>query len=116
MTDYTDAEYWSSLVKMSISRYFILHALSTGPKHGYEIGKWVGEFTDGFCTPSEGALYPVLKEMEKGGYVESVTETVSGRLRKTYTLNEKGYEAYNKAVDAWTRTALLILKSRGLAE
>jgi PadR family transcriptional regulator PadR len=116
MIDYTDSEYWFSLVRMSISRYFILHALSTGPMHGYEIGKWVEEYTEGSVAPSEGALYPVLKELEQGGYVESVTQTVSGRMRKTYMLNDKGMEAYDRAVDAWTRAALLILKSRGLAE
>jgi DNA-binding PadR family transcriptional regulator len=116
MIDYTKPDYWSGLVKMSISRYFVLHALSIRPMHGYEISKWVSELTGGCCTPTEGGLYPMLKEFEQGGYVDCSEETVSGRSRKVYTLNEKGREAYNMGAEAWTSASMLILKSRGLAE
>lgn len=116
MLDYTQSDYWLGLVKMSTSRYFVLHALSTRPMYGYEISKWVNDLTDGCCTPTEGGLYPMLKEFEKGGYVDCNTEIVSGRARKVYTLNEKGREAYNKAIEAWMGAATLILKSRGHVE
>jgi DNA-binding PadR family transcriptional regulator len=114
MVDYTQPEYWSGLVKMSLSRYFVLYALSIRPMHGYEISKWVSEMTGGCCSPTEGGLYPMLKEFELGGYVESSSQKVSGRERKIYSLNEKGLEAYNKGIEAWTEAAMLILKSRGL--
>jgi PadR family transcriptional regulator, regulatory protein PadR len=116
MIDYTQSDYWLGLIKMSTSRYFVLHALSIRPMHGYEISKWVGEITGGCCSPTEGGLYPMLKEFEQGGYVDCNTEIVSGRARKVYMLNEKGREAYNIAAEAWTGAAMLILKSRGLVE
>lgn len=99
------------MVKMSLSRYFVFHALSLKPMHGYEISKWIGTITGECCRPSEGALYPLLKELEQGGYVLSKTELVSGRNRKVYTLTSKGVMSYKKAVDVWKTAADLILQS-----
>ncbi|MGE5380833.1 MAG: PadR family transcriptional regulator [Methylocystaceae bacterium] len=110
MVDYADASYWQSLIKMSLSRYFVFHALAQGPKHGYEISKWVTEVTNGCCSPSEGALYPMMKEIEQGEYVECHTEMVSGRSRKIYTLTDKGRLAYDLARVSWTDAARLILE------
>jgi DNA-binding PadR family transcriptional regulator len=111
LKDYTDPSYWQSLIKMSLSRYYVFHALAQGPKHGYEISKWVTEVTSGCCSPSEGALYPMMKEIEQGDYVKCHTELVSGRSRKIYTLTEKGKLAYELAKASWTDAAHLILES-----
>lgn len=111
MADYTKKDYWENLVKMSLSRYFVLFALSQNPMHGYDISKWIGESTKGCCSPTEGSLYPMLKEFEKGGYVTSETISVSGRERKVYTLTEKGLMAFDVAKEVWGHTAELILES-----
>ena len=108
MTDYTDKAYWENLVKMSLSRYFVMYALSQKPMHGYDISKWIGEATKGCCQPTEGSLYPMLKEFEKGGYVSSQTLTVSGRERKVYTLSEKGLQALSMGKEVWGSTADII--------
>jgi PadR family transcriptional regulator, regulatory protein PadR len=55
----------------------------------------------GNCSPSEGALYPALREFEEGGYLTSESEVVSGRQRKVYTLTDKGRDAFRVGVDAW---------------
>jgi DNA-binding PadR family transcriptional regulator len=57
--------------------------------------------TKGCCSPSEGALYPTLREFEQGGYVTSETEVVSGRERRVYTLTDKGREAFRVGLEAW---------------
>ena len=111
MTDYTNKAYWENLVKMSLSRYFVMYALSQKPMHGYDISKWIGEATKGCCHPTEGSLYPMLKEFEKGGYVTNEAITVSGRERKVYTLTEKGLEALRAAKEVWGHTAELIKDS-----
>jgi len=108
MTDYTDKAYWENLVKMSLSRYFVMYALSQKPMHGYDISKWIGEATKGCCQPTEGSLYPMLKEFEKGGYVSSQALTVSGRERKVYTLSEKGLQALSIGKEVWGSTADII--------
>ncbi len=72
-----------------------------GPSHGYDIARAVERVTSGCCSPTEGGLYPVLREFEQGGYVTSEAEVVSGRERKVYTLTDKGLEAFRVGLEAW---------------
>ena len=103
--DYTDRAYWSGLIKMSLSKFFILCVLNARSMHGYEITKAVERSTDGCCSPTPGALYPVLKEFEAGGYVTCEAQVVGGRQRKVYTITDKGRDAFRVAVDAWTEVS-----------
>ncbi|QPC42769.1 PadR family transcriptional regulator [Kaustia mangrovi] len=86
---------------MSLSKFFILSALHRRPMHGYDIAKEVARMSNGCCSPTEGTIYPVLRQYEDGGYVTSHEETVSGRLRKVYELTERGHKAFEVAVAAW---------------
>jgi DNA-binding PadR family transcriptional regulator len=99
--DYTSREYWNGLIKMSLSKFFILCVLHTKPMHGYEIARTVERNTRGCCSPTEGTIYPVLREFEAGGYVTGRNELVNGRQRKVYTLTDKGRRAFAVAVEAW---------------
>jgi DNA-binding PadR family transcriptional regulator len=99
--DYTDRMYWNGIIKMSLSKFFILSILRRRPMHGYEITREVECATNGCCAPTEGTIYPVLKEFERGGYVSSHTEMVAGRERKIYTLSDKGRQAFAVATEAW---------------
>jgi len=100
--DYTSRAYWAGTIKMSLSKFFILSVLHDRPMHGYEIARAVERTTNGCCSPTEGTIYPSLREFEEGGYVTSEAEVVQGRKRKIYTLTDKGREAFRVAVDAWT--------------
>ena len=111
MTDYTSKTYWENMVKMSLSRYFVMYALTKKPMHGYDISKWIGEVTKDCCCPTEGSLYPMLKEFEEGGYITSETMSVSGRERKVYTMTDKGLDAFKTAMEVWGHTAGLIQDS-----
>lgn len=108
--DYTDRLYWSGIIKMSLSKFFILSVLQKRPMHGYEIAREVECSTQGCCAPTEGTIYPVLREFEEGGYVTSHSERVAGRGRKVYTLTDKGREAFAVAVDAWMEVAAHITR------
>lgn len=99
--DFTDRSYWAGTIKMALSRFFVLQVLHDGPAHGYDISRAVERTTNGCCSPSEGALYPTLREFEQGGYVTLETEVVSGRERRVYTLTEKGREAFKVGLGAW---------------
>lgn len=103
--DYTDRLYWNGIIKMSLSKFFILSVLRKHPMHGYEIAREVECSTRGCCAPTEGTIYPVLREFEQGGYVTVHTETVAGRGRKVYTLTNKGREAFAVATSAWMEVA-----------
>lgn len=97
-------EYWKSLVNMSLSRLLILRSLHRQPSHGYVVLQEVEEFTSGCCVPTYGTIYPVLKELENGGYCTSSYEIVGKRKRKVYTLTERGEKAYQMAMKAWEET------------
>ncbi len=113
--DYTDRSYWNGIIKMSLSKFFILSVLHKRPMYGYEIAREVDSATSGCCSPREGTIYPVLREFEEGGYVTVREETVGGRDRKVYALTRKGKEAFSVAVDAWMEVADLVKASRKIA-
>lgn len=100
------------MIKMCLSKFFILSVLHKQPMHGYQIAREVASATHGCCSPTEGTIYPVLREFEEGGYVTSHIETVSGRERKVYTLTELGRKAFSVAFDAWMEVTGYIEDSR----
>lgn len=112
--DFLSRAYWNGTIKMSLSKFFILSVLHQRPMHGYEVARAVEDTTNGCCSPTEGTIYPVLREFEEGGFVTSATETVSGRERKTYTLTEKGREAFKVAVSAWMDVTRCLLDAEKL--
>ena len=111
-SDYLDKSYWNGMIKMSLSRLFILRVLYEEKLHGYEITKRISEITNGCCAPSEGSLYPALNNFEKEGYLSSEKMKVNGRERKVYKLTEKGLKAYKVGIEAWEETANALLKAR----
>ncbi len=114
--DLTDRSYWAGTIKMALSRFFVLQVLHDGPAHGYDIARAVERTTKGCCSPSEGALYPTLKEFEQGGYLTSAAEVVSGRERKVYTLTDRGREAFRVGLGAWMDATEALLATRRAVE
>lgn len=114
--DYTCQDYWTGTIKMSLSKFFILRVLHDSPMHGYEIARAVERTTNGCCSPREGTIYPVLREFEEGGYVTCVSELVGGRQRKTYTLTDKGREAFRVGVAAWMEITDALNESKDVAD
>lgn len=103
--DLTDRSYWTGTIKMSLSKLFILRALFEAPAHGYEIARCVADMTKGCCSPTEGTIYPVLRDFEIGGYVTRTEAVVGGRTRKIYTLTDKGRDALRTALIAWAEAS-----------
>lgn len=113
--DLTNRAYWAGTIKMALSKFFVLRVLHDGPSHGYDIARAVERTTSGCCSPSEGGLYPVLREFEQGGYVTAEAEVVSGRERKVYTLTDKGREAFGVGVAAWMDVTEALVETRRVA-
>lgn len=113
--DFLSRSYWSGTIKMSLSKYFILCVLHEKPMHGYDIARAVEHTTSGCCSPTEGTIYPVLREFEEGGFVSVEAKVVSGRERKVYTLTDKGREAFQVALAAWMDVTKALTDSQKLA-
>ncbi|MGB9827596.1 MAG: PadR family transcriptional regulator [Thermosphaera sp.] len=79
--------------KIRLKRYLslkILEILSTGDRHGYALAKEI--FTTIGLKPNTSLLYPLLRILEKEGLISSRKETHGSRLKKVYTITEKGLE------------------------
>ena len=75
------------------TRYMILLLLAEGPKTGYELIKRMKSLlaeVGGGASP--GTVYPVLRDLEEEGYIESSEEPHGARQRKVYRITEKGVE------------------------
>ena len=114
--DFTSHAYWAGTIKMALSRFFVLQVLRDGPAHGYDIARAVERATSGCCSPSEGALYPTLREFEQGGYVTCAAEIVAGRERRVYTLTDKGREAFAVGLDAWMEATAVLTRTKRAAK
>ena len=80
----------------------VLQTLKWGPKHGYGIGKWIGERTAGAVELEESALYPALHRLEKKGLIEGGWgQTDTGRRARFYTLTKKGEKTLQKEAARW---------------
>jgi transcriptional regulator len=82
----------------------ILKTLTWGPKHGYDISKWVRQRTGDAIQIEEGALYPALRRLEKKGWLESEWGiSDSNREVKFYSLTPEGRANLKKLVNSWGR-------------
>jgi PadR family transcriptional regulator PadR len=73
--------------------------------YGYEIGKRLEELAGGALPMHQGALYPALRSLERGGLLASEVEpSVSGPPRRYYRITPQGQQALADWTVAWTRT------------
>ena len=80
----------------------ILRTLLSGPMHGYGIGRWIRENSQGVLTVEEGALYPALHRLKGKGLLESEWgRTETGRRAKFYELTEAGREELAEETRRW---------------
>ena len=84
----------------------ILKSLSQGPRHGYGVGRWIRDETEGELQVEEGALYPAMHRLENRRWIASewgISE--NNRRAKYYRLTARGAKHLNAEVERWTRYA-----------
>ena len=89
----------------------VLKALVFGPRHGYEIARWVRGITEGALEIDDGALYTSLHRMAKRGWVAAewgVTD--SNRRARYYSLTREGRRQLNAETRHWTEYAEAVFK------
>lgn len=82
----------------------ILKAVSWGPMHGYAIGRWIRQNTEGVLDVNEGALYPALHRLERRGLLSEewgISET--NREAKFYKLTAAGRRQLKAEIVRWER-------------
>ena len=89
----------------------VLKALGFGPRHGYEVARWVRDTTEGTLEIDDGALYTSLHRIEKRGWVEAEWgQAESGRRAKFYSLTRTGRKELSAETTAWTRYVEAVFK------
>ena len=91
----------------------ILRTLRAGPLHGYAIGRWIRETSDGVLQVEEGALYPALHRLEKKGFIEAEWgQTELNRPGRFYRLTAAGGRRLTAESERWrehTRAVAAVL-------
>jgi len=76
----------------------VLILLNKKPSHGYEIMKEINTRTKGFWKPTAGGVYPILRDLEKSGYIKGHWEKQNNRQLKVYPITESGELILRRAI------------------
>jgi DNA-binding PadR family transcriptional regulator len=92
MTDSEDktTASWMKEAQKGYIRMGVLILLNKKPSHGYEIMKEINSRTKGFWQPTAGGVYPILRDLEKSGYIKGHWETLKNRRLKVYKITPSG--------------------------
>ena len=90
-------------ITSGIASLILLRVLdgASEPMYGYQISKVLGIRSEESPLLKQGALYPILRSLEKYGLLSSKVEpSVSGPPRRYYTITPEG----RKSLTQWTGT------------
>ncbi|HEY4675081.1 MAG TPA: PadR family transcriptional regulator [Candidatus Bathyarchaeia archaeon] len=90
--------HWIKETQKGYIRIAVLILLRKKSHHGYEIMKEVRERTMGFWKPTAGGVYPILRNLEKSGYVKGEWAVQKNRKRKIYKITEAGNAVLERAL------------------
>lgn len=107
---YACQDYWRGILNASVCKLLILRAVCERPGHGYEIIRRVAALTHNACVPTEGTVYPVLREFEVCGCLTVHDDMVRGRTRYVYRATSQGRAALRAGLAVW-RHGLVKLRS-----
>ena len=77
---------------------------SEEPMYGYQIAKYLDDNRQDAPAMKQGALYPVLRSLEKNALLSSKVEpSVSGPPRRYYTITDEGRETLTLWAEIWSQ-------------
>ncbi|HFR3766903.1 PadR family transcriptional regulator [Streptococcus sp. A34] len=85
-------------VSSILIEFLILAMLEKQDSYGYEISQTIKIVAD----IKESTLYPILKKLEKAGYVTTYSQEFQGRKRKYYTITPAGRNHIPFLKGEWT--------------
>ena len=84
-------------VSALLIEYLILTIVSTQDSYGYEISQTIKLAAD----IKESTLYPILKKLEKSGFLTTYLQEYQGRKRKYYSITPAGKAQMEKLNTEW---------------
>ena len=74
------------------------------PMYGYQIAKLLDDNRQDAPAMKQGALYPVLRALEKNGLLSSEVEpSISGPPRRYYAITEEGQKTLSLWTEIWNQ-------------
>ena len=84
-------------VSALLIEFLILSIVESQDSYGYEISQTVKIAAD----IKESTLYPILKKLEKSGYMTTYSQEFQGRKRKYYSITDSGREQLVTLNEEW---------------
>jgi len=85
---------------------------SEEPMYGYQIAKLLDDYSGDVSFMKQGALYPVLRQLESSGLLQSTVEpSVSGPPRRYYEITTDGKETLVIWQGVWKQMKLFVDKA-----
>ena len=79
------------------------------PMYGYQIAKQLEQDGDGMLSGKQSALYPVLRNLDAAGLLQSEVEpSVAGPPRRYYRITDFGREVFSAWRNTWQQTQTLV--------
>lgn len=82
------------------------------PLHGYLLKQQLERFMSGCISVNYGAIYPLLKRLEKQGYIKTQALTDAGSNRKVYQITELGRDRWREKMLAHPHESWVNSRSR----
>src|SRR6266568_6208817 len=71
-------------------RLYVLHRIAARPAHGYDLLQEIENKTEGVWRPGAGSIYPILKELVRGGYIRAEAHKKTGKPQHVYHITSEG--------------------------
>jgi PadR family transcriptional regulator, regulatory protein PadR len=89
----------------------ILRSLLWGPRHGYDVVRWILSSSGDELQVEEGTLYPALHRLEERGLVVAQWGLSENRRRaKFYELTQTGRRELAERTASWERYARAVAR------
>ena len=82
----------------ALIEFLILAVLEQGDSYGNEISPTIKLIAN----IKESTLYPILKKLEASGFLTTYSREFQGRMRKYYSLTNRGVEQLVTLKEEWT--------------
>ena len=88
-----------------------LHALQSGPTHGYAVTRWIRERTGGTLALEDAALYQALHRLEARGWIDAAWgASENNRRARFYGLTAAGRRQLKTEAETFRRYAAAVFK------
>ena len=89
----------------------VLKTLAWGPRHGYDVARWIRQTSREELTIEEGALYTALHRMETRGWLAAEWGVSDNNRRaKYYRLTAAGRQQLSRQSAVWERYAEAVFR------